>query len=205
MFWGLNSPQWSAVSLMSIIKFAWWFAFFWTLHSVPLVILYVPELITDNWLGKFPFQILHEFFGLCCSPSQNFRIGGPSRWQRSKRWRPPSLPLIHQKYTYMWNNSNRTPTECWQKTSDFPKGKKLPTYLAMWLTGSWCFGLNLLGGESPVQDMGPLETSQPHVISNGKSSPCLNAKTQLHSMTSKLQCWTPYAKQLARQKHNPTH
>ena len=27
----------------------------------------------------------------------------------------------------MWNNSYRTPTECWQKTSDFPKGKKLPT------------------------------------------------------------------------------
>ena len=33
----------------------------------------------------------------------------------------------------------------------------------------------------------------------------LNAKTQLHSMTSKLQCWTPYAKQLARQEHNPIH
>ena len=29
----------------------------------------------------------------------------------------------------MWNNSYRTPTECWQKSSDFPKGKKLPTYL----------------------------------------------------------------------------
>ena len=29
----------------------------------------------------------------------------------------------------MWNNSNRTHTECGQKTSDFPKGKKLPTYL----------------------------------------------------------------------------
>ena len=29
----------------------------------------------------------------------------------------------------MWNNSYRTPTECWQKTSDFPKGKKLPMYL----------------------------------------------------------------------------
>ena len=29
----------------------------------------------------------------------------------------------------MWNNSYRTPTECWQKTSDFPKGKKPPTYL----------------------------------------------------------------------------
>ena len=44
-------------------------------------------------------------------------------------WRSPSSPQIHQKYNYMWNNSYRTPTECWQKTSDFPKGKKLPTYL----------------------------------------------------------------------------
>ena len=29
----------------------------------------------------------------------------------------------------MWKNSYRTRTECWQKTSDFPKGKKLPMYL----------------------------------------------------------------------------
>ena len=29
----------------------------------------------------------------------------------------------------MWNNSYRTPTEHWQKTSDFPKGKKLSMYL----------------------------------------------------------------------------
>ena len=29
----------------------------------------------------------------------------------------------------MWNNSYRTPTEHWQKTSDFPKDKKFPTYL----------------------------------------------------------------------------
>ena len=29
----------------------------------------------------------------------------------------------------MGNNSYRTPTERWQKTSDFPKGKKLPMYL----------------------------------------------------------------------------
>ena len=29
----------------------------------------------------------------------------------------------------MWNNFYRTPIECWQKTSDFPKGKKIPTYL----------------------------------------------------------------------------
>ena len=62
--------------------------------------------------------------------------------------------------------------------------------------------------ESRVQDIGPPETSQLHVISNGKSSPIelhLNAKTQLHSTTSKLQCWTPYAKKLARQEHKPTH
>ena len=29
----------------------------------------------------------------------------------------------------MWNNSYRTLTECWQNTSDFPKGKKLLMYL----------------------------------------------------------------------------
>ena len=46
-----------------------------------------------------------------------------------KTWRSPSSPQIHQKYIYMWNSSYRTPTECWQKTSDFPKGKKLATYL----------------------------------------------------------------------------
>ena len=38
-------------------------------------------------------------------------------------------PQIHQKYIYMWNNSYRTHTERRQKMSDFPKGKKLPTYL----------------------------------------------------------------------------
>ena len=30
---------------------------------------------------------------------------------------------------YMWDNSYRTPTESWQKTSHFPKGKKIPMYL----------------------------------------------------------------------------
>ena len=62
--------------------------------------------------------------------------------------------------------------------------------------------------ESRVQDIGPPETSWLHIISNGESSPRdlhLNNKTQLHSTTSKRQCWTPYAKQLARQEHNPTH
>ena len=43
--------------------------------------------------------------------------------------RSPSSPQILQKYIYVWNNSYRTPTERRQKTSDLPKGKKLPTYL----------------------------------------------------------------------------
>ncbi|KAJ8786368.1 hypothetical protein J1605_006343, partial [Eschrichtius robustus] len=44
--------------------------------------------------------------------------------------------------------------------------------------------------ESRVQDIGPPETSRPHVIAVDKSSPRdlrLNAKTQLHPTTSKLQ------------------
>ncbi|XP_054944372.1 mirror-image polydactyly gene 1 protein isoform X6 [Physeter macrocephalus] len=48
--------------------------------------------------------------------------------------------------------------------------------------------------ESQVEDIGPPETSRLHIISNSKSSPRdlhLNDKTQLHSTTSKLQCWTP--------------
>ena len=52
-----------------------------------------------------------------------------SRWRKSKTWRSPSSPQIHQKYIYTWNCSYKTPTERWQKTSDFPKGKKLPMYL----------------------------------------------------------------------------
>ena len=54
---------------------------------------------------------------------------GASRWWKSKTWRSPSSPQIYQKYIYMWSNSYRTPTERWQKTSDLPKGKKLPKYL----------------------------------------------------------------------------
>ena len=54
--------------------------------------------------------------------------------------------------------------------------------------------------KSWIQDIGPPETSWPHVISNGESSPRylhLTARIQLHSKTSKLQ--------LAREEHNPTH
>ena len=65
-----------------------------------------------------------------------------------------------------------------------------------------------LRSKSQVQDIGPPETSQPHVISIGESSPrdlCLNTKIQVHPKASKLQCWMPHAKQLARQEHNPNH
>ena len=56
-------------------------------------------------------------------------LGEKRRWWKSKTRRSPSSPHIHQKYIYTWNCSYRTPTERWQKTSDLPKGKKLPTYL----------------------------------------------------------------------------
>ena len=47
----------------------------------------------------------------------------------------------------------------------------------------------------------------PHNIKRQKSlrDLHLNAKMQLHSMTSKIQCRTRYAKQLARQEHNSIH
>ena len=64
-----------------------------------------------------------------CSISIKLTLEIAPRWQRSKTRRSPSTPQIHQKYINMRNNSYRTPTELWQKTSDFPKGKKLPTYL----------------------------------------------------------------------------
>ena len=74
---------------------------------------------------------------------------------------------------------------------------------AMWLIRSWCSGqmsgLSLGGGRAEVRTLA-------QIISISQSSPRevhRNAKTQLHSTTSKLQCWTPHAKQLARQEHNP--
>ena len=124
-------------------------------------------------------------------------------------WRSPSSLHIHQKYINMWTNSYRTPTKCWQKTSDFPKGKKIPgreadRVLVLRLgvrPEAWTW-------KSRVQDIRLPETSWPHVISISERSPRdlhLSAKTQHHSTTSKLQCWTAHAKQLARQEHNPTH
>ena len=75
--------------------------------------------------------------------------------------------------------------------------------------------LVLQPGIRAVPEVG--EPSSGHWSTKDHAAPCnikwwksprdlhLNAKTQRHSMTSKLQCWTPYAKQLARQEHNPIH
>ena len=55
--------------------------------------------------------------------------------------------------------------------------------------------------ESQVPDIAPAETSWPQVISISESYARdlrLNGKTQLHPTNSKLQCWMPHAKQLAR-------
>ena len=55
--------------------------------------------------------------------------GETFKMAEDETWRSPSSPQIHQKYIYMWNTSYRTPTERWQKTSDLPKGEKIPMYL----------------------------------------------------------------------------
>ncbi|XP_067593241.1 uncharacterized protein [Pseudorca crassidens] len=62
-------------------------------------------------------------------------------------------------------------------------------------------------GEPSSEHWSTRDLPAPHNIKRRKSprDVHLNTSTQLHSTTSKLQCWTPYAKQLARQKHNPTH
>ena len=108
----------------------------------------------------------------------------------------------------MWNNSYWTLAEDLR----FPKGQEtthVPGRVAdKVLVLQPDVRLEPLRWESWVQNTGPPDTSQLHVVSNSESSPRdlhLNTKTQLHSMTSKLQCWTPYAKQLARQEHNSTH
>ena len=111
--------------------------------------------LVQPWPRPAQFQILrlHLYFHLRWRPQKmgmcKISWGGPSRWRRSKMWKSPSSPQIHQKYIYMWNNSCRTPTEHWQKTSDFPK--------AVWLTGSLCSsqasGLSLWGGRAEFRTL----------------------------------------------------
>ena len=75
---------------------------------------------------------LHQYNLESAGPAsslQNSLVAERRRWWNSKMQRSPSSPQIHQKYIYTWNYSYRTHTECWQKMSDLPKGKKFPTYL----------------------------------------------------------------------------
>ena len=85
-----------------------------------------PAVREELWQA-FYFLLLFKYWG----KEEVIKIhrGRRGRWRKSKTWRSPSSPQIHQKYIYTWNNSYRTPTECWQNTSDLPKGKKLSTYL----------------------------------------------------------------------------
>ena len=95
------------------------------------------EYLQFNVSSKHPVYISSHLLDITSWPPSGisnltypkYHSRGASRWRRSKTWRSPSSPQIHQKYMYMWNNSYRTPTERWQTTSDFPRGKKLPTYL----------------------------------------------------------------------------
>ena len=74
---------------------------------------------------------------------------GTFKMAEEKTWRLPSSSQIHQKYIYMWDNIYKTYTECWKKTSDFPKD--------VWLRGSWCSGqvscLSLLGGRAEFRTL----------------------------------------------------
>ena len=81
-------------------------------------------------MSKTNFLLSWKFILVNGGKQQTWEGGErPSGWWRSKTWRSPFSPQIHQKYIYTWNSSYRTPTERWQKTSDFPKGKKISTYL----------------------------------------------------------------------------
>ena len=120
-----NIPLWMFIFLFSLVTGNWWH-----FKVKKLFFLFITYL--TNARNYFQIQSLClscYLRNLSLLLYENSNLGGPSRWQRSKTWRSPSSPQIHQKYIYMWNNSYRTPTECWQKTSGFPKGKKLPTYL----------------------------------------------------------------------------
>ena len=102
-------------------------------------------------------------------------------------------PHKYIRHIYMWNNSYRIPTEHWQKASDLPKARRQ--------------GCASEVGEPSSGHWSTRDLPAPRNIKRWKSPRdlYLNAKTQIHSTTSKLQCRTPYAKQLARQEHNPIH
>ena len=88
----------------------------------------------------------------------------------------------------MWNNSYTTTTECWQKTSDFPKGKKLPTYLGKAKekrknrnkrigTGLAPLGGRCEGGKFP-HTRTPLRGQRLRVAEGGASEPRRRAQQQ---------------------------
>ena len=112
--------------------------------------------------------------------------------------------LPTHKYIRNTSTCGTTPTEHLLNAGRRPQTSQKPCGWQGLGASARCQACASEAGE-PSSGHYPPETSQLHVISNSKSSPRdlhLNAKTQLHSTTSKLQCWTPYAKQLAREEHN---
>ena len=71
------------------------------------------------------------------------KVGRPSRWRRSKMWRSPSSPQIHQKYIYKWKTSYRTPTY-WTLAEDLRLPKRymyffpFPLFVSVYVYVSWC-------------------------------------------------------------------
>ena len=136
---------------------------------------------------------------------------GPSRWQMSKNWDhlPPHKYIkntsicatIPKKHLL---NAGRRP-----QTSKKPRNSPL-TWLCGWQGLGALAGYQAWASEVGGPSSGHWTTRDllaPRTI-NQESSPrdlCLNAKTQLHSTTSKFRCWMTHAKQLTWQEHNPTH
>ena len=91
-----------------------------------------------------------------------------------------------------------------------------PFFLFLWpLCAAWGLlvpwpgvGSGPPGWESQVQDAGPPENSVAQGILIGVHTPrgiYINNKTQPHTTACRLQCWTPHAKQPARQEDSSTN
>ena len=133
---------------------------------------------------------------------------GPLRWRRTQIWWSPP-----HKYIKNISICGTTPTEHLLNTGRRPqtsqKARKSPR---TWPCG-WQ-GLGALAGcQAWASEVG--ELSSGHWTSRDILAICninhrefpkdlrLNTKKQLHSMTSKLQCWTPHVKQPARNTNTP--
>ena len=119
------------------------------------------------------------------------QTGRPSRWRRSKTWRSPSSPQIHQKYIYMWNNSYRTPTERWQKTSDFSKGNRRPQATYMQRRGQSKAEPQELCEQRREREISPSSLRSSRLnLHNQLDVPCICGVPERQGIIPKLRRWT---------------